>query len=64
MGWMLPMDADGNGHTRIDGRVEKMAFQMKQTLISACKGAIHESINVNDECRCTREWFDDPRLPP
>jgi uncharacterized protein len=39
-------------------RAEKMAFQMKQLLRTACKDAMHESNRVNSVCHFTRTWFE------
>ncbi|KAG7364753.1 metal-independent alpha-mannosidase [Nitzschia inconspicua] len=39
-------------------RAEKMAFQMKQLLLTACKDAMHESNKVDSACLFTRTWFE------
>ena len=41
-----------------DNKAEKMAFQMKQLLLSACKSSMHESVNVDNVCGFTRAWFE------
>jgi meiotically up-regulated gene 157 (Mug157) protein len=41
-----------------DNRAEKMAFQMKQLLLTACHDSMHESNNVDSPCRLTRTWFE------
>jgi uncharacterized protein len=39
-------------------RAEKMAFQMKQLLSTACEDAMHESNKVTSVCHFTRTWFE------
>ncbi|KAL3924560.1 MAG: hypothetical protein SGILL_000970 [Bacillariaceae sp.] len=55
--WPMAMVVEGLTEEG-DDRKEKMAFQMKQLLLSACKDAMHESNNVDSPCRLTRTWFE------
>jgi meiotically up-regulated gene 157 (Mug157) protein len=41
-----------------DDRAEKMAFQMKQLILSACRDSMHESVDVDNVCKFTRAWFE------
>jgi meiotically up-regulated gene 157 (Mug157) protein len=42
---------------------ERMAFQMRQLLLSAKDDAMHESVNVQNEQGVTRPWFEWVSIP-
>jgi meiotically up-regulated gene 157 (Mug157) protein len=41
---------------------ERMAFQMRQLLLSAKGDAMHESVSINNERQTTRPWFEWVRI--
>ena len=57
MVWPMSMVVQGLTEES-DDRAEKMAFQMRQLLLSACKDAMHESVHVNSPCQFSRPWFE------
>lgn len=60
--WPMAMVMEGLTEEGSD-RDEKIAFQIRQLLRSACKDAMHESVNADSTCRFTRPWFEWVSLP-
>jgi meiotically up-regulated gene 157 (Mug157) protein len=61
--WPMAMAIEGLTEEE-DGpdRNERMAFQMRQLLLSACNDAMHESVGADSVCTYTRPWFEWVRL--
>ncbi len=55
--WPMAMVIQGLTEEGPD-RAEKMAFQMRQLMMSATEDAMHESVHQDDAARFTRVWFE------
>lgn len=55
--WPMAMAIEGLTEEG-DDRDEKIVFQMRQLLLSACSDAMHESVSADTVCSFTRPWFE------